>query len=260
MKKIILALALVAITPATNATYLASLKVERTQIVNPDVGKSAIKYLVDDIEIELTDKDRRLAKNWNLTQEDWAKYLYIMEYTPRGLWTPELDPPIALGNYATTEEERLYYVKIMNGLEENRRQRELALEATSIRHIKNTLAGQSQPQQTGMAAKLTENRDTLRSVFVDLKNCNSDCRMFVTMAIATSPASTKLDIHFTNARPSEANRFLKEIGITDERKEAKAISVNAAPINAAVLRFSNGGKVPYYIIKNDEIEKRVHIQ
>ncbi len=258
--RLILALTLGAITPVVNATYLSSLKVEKTQVINPEVGQSAFKYLVDDIEIELTDKDRRLAKNWNLTQEDWAKYLYIMEYTPRGLWTPDLDPPIALGNYAKTEEERLYYVTIMNGLEEDRRKRELALEGTSIRYIKSNLAGQTQPTKTGMAAKLTENRDTLRSVFVDLRNCDSDCKMFVTMAIATSPSSTKLDIHFTNAGTSEANRFLKDIGITEERKAAKAISVNAAPINAAVLRFANGGKVPYYIIKNDEIEKRVHIQ
>ncbi|MGR5296843.1 hypothetical protein ACPV5U_24515 [Vibrio mediterranei] len=257
---LILALVLGVVTPPTSATYLASLQVEKTQVINPEIGQSAFKYLVDDIEIEMSEKDRHLAKNWNLTQEDWAKYLYIMEYTPRGLWTPDLDPPIALGNYARTEEERLYYVKIMNSLEENRRKRELALEATSIRHIKSTLAGAQQSQQSGMAAKLTENRDTLRSVFIDLKNCNNDCKIFVTMAIATSPASTKLDIHFTNAKPSEANRFLKDIGITDERREAKAISVNAAPINAAVLRFSNGGKLPYYIIKNDEIEKRVHIQ
>lgn len=260
--KIGLAVSLLSIVPVANSYEHKALRVEKTQVIDSKTGNSERQYLIDGLEIVLSEKDKRLASNWNLSDGDWAKYKYIIEYTPRGTWTPDLDPPIVLGNYATTQAERMHYAKIMNELELARRDRELAFQEAAIKAIyqkePSTNPNIKKPN-TGLASQLSDNRDTLRSLFIDLEACDADCKIFSTLAIATSPSTTKLDIHFTRATAAQAESFLKEIGVTDERKKSKAISVNASLNNDLVEMYRGGGKVPYYIIKTDADSKRIHI-
>ncbi len=49
-----------------NAIHIAPLQVERTQVVDTQTGNSRVTFAVDGIEIELTEKDKVKARNWNV--------------------------------------------------------------------------------------------------------------------------------------------------------------------------------------------------
>lgn len=236
-----------------NPTY-NPLVVESLTIKN-GTQTNANKYKVDGVEIELSAKDKILAKNWQLSESDWAKYKYIMEYTPRGLWTPDLDPPIALGNMAKTEEERLYYARLMTNIEMSRRGREALMTDAGVIAANEYANGGILPQPkkpTGLAAQLTQNRKKLRSVFVDIQKCSHECKVFLTLAVSSSSSQTKIDMHFTGGGEEEAKQLLKQIGVDEEKMKSKAISISAKLNNPVIAQFNDGGSIPYYINKTDE--------
>ena len=48
--------------------------------------------------------DERLAKDWGLRPEEWARYRQVMQ-GPLGIYSPNLDPLTALGIEARSDEE-----------------------------------------------------------------------------------------------------------------------------------------------------------
>ena len=65
------------------------------------------------------------AKNWGLTEQEWARYEHI-QAGPRGFWSPNLDPLTALGIEAETDQARQRYAELQVTLEAKRAERELA--------------------------------------------------------------------------------------------------------------------------------------
>ncbi|EGR4213921.1 hypothetical protein DDN60_15405 [Vibrio cholerae] len=256
--KLSAALILIATSCPTYAIYIAPLKVEQTQVLDQSTGNSQYTYKVDGIEIELSEKDKHRAKNWNLTDSDWAKYKYLMEYTPRGLWTPDLDPPLALGNASQTESDREYYIRIQNQIEKQRIAADEAMTSTTNRI---EMVGQYSRQQkmSPLRAQLNQSKenqsqpkDTLRSIFVDLKACDSECKTFITLAVASSSSSTQLDMHFTGGDESDSRKFLNQIGINENKMNSKGININASYMNESVLKFKGNGSLPFYLNKTEE--------
>jgi len=49
--------------------------------------------------------DERLARDWGLRSEEWARYRQLMQ-GPLGTYSPSLDPLTALGIEARSDEER----------------------------------------------------------------------------------------------------------------------------------------------------------
>ncbi len=64
-----------------------------------------------------TASEIELAKRWDVTVTEWARYKTLMK-GPRGMWTPNLDPILVLGNHARDAAER----------------RHLALRAATMEH------------------------------------------------------------------------------------------------------------------------------
>lgn len=179
-----------------------------------------------------------------------------MEYMPRGKWTPDLDPPIVLGNLAETDEEMRHYARIMNDLEIKRREREVTFQGLAMEEIyiidpASRPNGSQPPPKTGIAKSLINNKRILRSIFIDAKDCSVDCRRFITLAIASSSSATQVDIHITGVTASGAKKFLSGIGLNDSVIERRNININASRINPAVQRHSNSGRIPYYINKSE---------
>lgn len=65
------------------------------------------------------------AKAHGVTEKDWRKYQSIMR-GPRGRWTPEIDPILALGIHAQSETERRRFAKLYLDQETKRADDELA--------------------------------------------------------------------------------------------------------------------------------------
>lgn len=246
---------------ANSAVYIPPLEVKQTQIIDSTSGLSTNSYEVDGIEIALTKEDQIKARNWNLSNTEWAQYKYVMQYTPRGVWTPNLDPPIVLGNLAKTDEERRRYGRLMNELERARQKGEInfQLAANSTLYDMNpSLSKKKHKQETGLAKALPGNFNKLRSIFVDIKACNAECKKFVTLAVASTSSVTKLDIHATNGNEKNVINLLNDIGLSIADIQARNITINAKRHNPMVEQYRNGGKVPYYINRTDDETTRLH--
>ncbi|HNH65053.1 MAG TPA: TIGR03759 family integrating conjugative element protein, partial [Thauera aminoaromatica] len=55
--------------------------------------------------------DERLARDWGLRPEEWARYRQLMQ-GPLGIYSPNLDPLTALGIEARSDEERNRYAEL----------------------------------------------------------------------------------------------------------------------------------------------------
>ena len=69
--------------------------------------------------------DQRLARDWGLDAEEWARYRRLMQ-GPLGLYSPNLDPLTALGMEARNEEERTRYAELQVQAERRRVEKLLA--------------------------------------------------------------------------------------------------------------------------------------
>ncbi|MCE4281886.1 TIGR03759 family integrating conjugative element protein [Xanthomonas hortorum] len=63
--------------------------------------------------------DDRVARDWGLQPQDWARYRELME-GPLGIYSPNLDPLSALGIEARTDEERRRYAELQVQVEARR--------------------------------------------------------------------------------------------------------------------------------------------
>jgi integrating conjugative element protein (TIGR03759 family) len=63
--------------------------------------------------------DTRLARDWGLKPDEWARYRRLME-GPLGIWSPHLDPLTALGIEARSEAEREHYADLQVSVEAER--------------------------------------------------------------------------------------------------------------------------------------------
>ena len=63
--------------------------------------------------------DERLARDWGLRPEEWARYRQLMQ-GPLGIYSPNLDPLTALGIEARSDEERNRYAELQVQAESKR--------------------------------------------------------------------------------------------------------------------------------------------
>lgn len=252
MRKKLLALAIIISAGSTVAfaQNIKKLEVDQTQIVDQESGNSTFKYKVDGIDVELTEKDKRKAQNWNLTNKDWVKYKYVMEFMPRGLWTPDLDPPLVLAYAAENEQERMHYIKVQSQLEQARMKRDALVTSATTRYAAMQNPKTPEPM-SAFKSQLSTNKDTLRSVFVPLNNCDAECKKFVTLAIASSSSSTQLDMHFDGGGEREAKKWLASIGVDESRISRKQISISAMDVNPTYRKLKGDSEGPFFLNKTE---------
>jgi len=70
-------------------------------------------------------RDERLARDWGLRTEEWARYEELMD-GPLGIYSPNLDPLSALGVEARSDEERRRYAELQVQAEARRVEKLLA--------------------------------------------------------------------------------------------------------------------------------------
>ncbi|WP_312910528.1 TIGR03759 family integrating conjugative element protein [Stutzerimonas nitrititolerans] len=69
--------------------------------------------------------DEQLAHDWGLSTEEWARYRTLMQ-GPLGIYSPNLDPLIALGIEARSDQERYRYAELQVEAEAQRVEKLLA--------------------------------------------------------------------------------------------------------------------------------------
>jgi integrating conjugative element protein (TIGR03759 family) len=240
--------------------YVADMHIETILEVAQGGGTNQTRYEVDGIEIEITKLDEVKARNWNLTNEEWAQYKYAMEFTPRGLWSPDLDPPIVLGLLSKTEREKAHFAKLMNAMEIDRREREVDLQKYGINDIKERMGTATLTQTTSltpMEARLGEHKTSIKSIFVstDLSMCDSKCTKFLLKTVASTPSSQTLVIYYNEGTESDVYSLFKKSGfsIEDLAKRNTQIIKSAEKFDKYV---HSSDELPFYIKISDKGESR----
>lgn len=65
------------------------------------------------------------AKDWHLTESEWAKYQKLMQ-SAAGLWYRGLSPPAVLGMYADSPEDEKHFAEVYAQQEHKKVEQELA--------------------------------------------------------------------------------------------------------------------------------------
>ncbi len=236
--------------PIVVEVYRSELRVDEVKYLD-SAGLEQTKYQIDGMDITLTKEDRVRARNWNLTPFDWVKYKYALEYTPRGLWTPNLDPPIVLGNLATTELERMKYAKIANEIEIDRRNREAAFQGAGVEHLKtiNPMLGQPKPK-TGLARFLPDGKTVLKSVFIDPLDCDGQCRDFLMNSVYSNSGRMQLNIYYSNGSKADLMALLAGVGIKDDYLLSKGVILTKD--NTKYQAYIGDGQLPFYVYQTDD--------
>ncbi|OJZ17695.1 MAG: integrating conjugative element protein, partial [Thiobacillus sp. 65-29] len=110
--------------------------------------------------------DERLARDWGLRPEEWARYRQLMQ-GPLGIYSPNLDPLTALGIEARSDEERNRYAELQVQAESKRVGKTLAYQRAYDAAWKRLYPGQQRVSMPGAKAPGAGNRGSGRlAVFV----------------------------------------------------------------------------------------------
>lgn len=101
--------------------------------------------------------DERLAWDWGLKTEEWARYRHVMQ-GPLGVYSPNLDPLTALGIEARTEEERRRYAELQVHVERRRVEKLLAYQRAYDDAWQRLYPKQLRVDASGAASRLPSSR------------------------------------------------------------------------------------------------------
>ena len=110
--------------------------------------------------------DERLARDWGLRPEEWARYRQVMQ-GPLGIYSPNLDPLTALGIEARSDEERNRYAELQVQAESRRVGKTLAYQRAYDAAWKRLYPGQARVNMPSTQTPGAGNRGSGRlAVFV----------------------------------------------------------------------------------------------
>lgn len=169
------------------------------------------------------DLDERLARDWGLQAEEFARYRQLMQ-GPLGVYSPNLDPLTALGIEARTDEERRRYAELQVQAEARRTEKILAYQRAyddAWKRVYPTLQPVVLAGAGGTAA--TPGTPGRLAVFVkdDCPACEQRVRQLQT-------AGTAFDLYMVGSRQDDAHirRWASKVGIDPAKVRARNITLN----------------------------------
>ena len=167
--------------------------------------------------------DERLARDWGLRPEEWARYRQLMQ-GPLGVYSPNLDPLTALGIEARSDEERNRYAELQVQAESKRVGKTLAYQRAYDAAWKRLYPGQQRVDMPGAKAPGAGNRGSGRlAVFV-----KAECPPCEQRARQLQAAGTAFDLYMVGSRQDDARirQWATQAGIDPGRVRARTITLN----------------------------------
>ena len=167
--------------------------------------------------------DERLARDWGLRSEEWARYRALMQ-GPLGIYSPNLDPLTALGIEARSDEERNRYAELQVQAESRRVGKTLAYQRAYDAAWQRLFPGQQRVNLPGARAPGSSNKGSGRlAVFVkaDCPPCDQRVRQL-------QAAGTAFDLYMVGSRQDDARirQWAVQAGIDPARVRARTITLN----------------------------------
>ncbi|WP_318521220.1 hypothetical protein [Photobacterium leiognathi] len=222
----------------------------------------------DAVNIDLSKADQVKAKNFGLTNEEYAKYKYLMEYTPRGKWTKDIDPVVALGVSAKTQSERMKYARLMYEQRKARTQNELAFSLAMMKVEHNDTPNDPRwkpwAERRDWILKKTDpdfEKDKAVShksaeyvnVFVDPSMCLLEgCKNKMRNVVKSKLSNTEIQFVLVNANHAEMSQFKRDL------KGQDLNDISFTTMNESSLPNSHP-KLPFMFISNPNGKKLVDL-
>jgi integrating conjugative element protein (TIGR03759 family) len=188
-----------------------------TVVSSPEQAATSAELM--DYYSELNALDKARAKSWRLSEKEYSRYKLLKETTPRGIWTPNIDPITLLGVEARSEQERVKYARLFNQIELERANKDIAFGSAQNADLKrlspNSNAFTSYLKQReirrinymnmsamsqGSPESNSEYKTTSYIVYADLlKSCDDSCAKQIKEAIKFD----RVDFYFLNAASDE---------------------------------------------------------
>lgn len=167
--------------------------------------------------------DERLARDWGLRSEEWARYRQLMQ-GPLGIYSPNLDPLTALGIEARSDEERNRYAELQVQAESRRVSKTLAYQRAYDAAWQRMFPGQQRVNLPGARAPGSGNKGSGRlAVFV-----KADCPPCEQRVRQLQAAGTAFDLYMVGSRQDDARirQWATQAGVDPARVRARTITLN----------------------------------
>ena len=167
--------------------------------------------------------DERLARDWGLRPEEWARYRQLMQ-GPLGIYSPNLDPLTALGIEARSDEERNRYAELQVQAESRRVGKTLAYQRAYDAAWQRLFPGQQRVNLPGARAPGSGNKGSGRlAVFV-----KADCPPCEQRVRQLQAAGTAFDLYMVGSRQDDARirQWAVQAGIDPARVRGRTITLN----------------------------------
>ena len=214
----VLAATSLSVSAKTNITTQKTTKDKTSIIQTPEQAQTHDELMEYYNNLGTLDKAR--AKSWRLSEKEYGRYKLLKETTPRGIWTPNIDPLTLLGVEARTEQERIKYARIFNQVELERTKKDIAFGAAQNADLKrlspNSNGFKSYLEQRkerrinymnistmsqGSPESNSEYQSTSYIFYVDLmKECDRECARQVSEVIKQA----RVDFFFINAQTDKS--------------------------------------------------------
>lgn len=170
-----------------------------------------------------TNLDERLVRDWGLQTEEWERYRQLMQ-GPLGVYSPNLDPLMALGIEARTDEERRRYAELQVQTEARRVEKTLAYQRAyddAWKRLHPTL----QPVVLNDAGNASAATGAPGRLAVFVKDDCPPCEQRVRQLQATG---TPFDVYVVGSRQDDARirQWAAKVGIEPAKVHAQIITLN----------------------------------
>lgn len=167
--------------------------------------------------------DERLARDWGLQPEEWARYRQLMQ-GPLGVYSPNLDPLTALGIEARTDEERRRYAELQVQAEARRTEKLLAYQRAYDDAWKR-LHPMLQPVILSGAGNAAATPSAPGRLAVFIRDGCPTCEQRVRQLQA---AGTAFDLYMVGSRQDDTRirQWAAQVGIDPAKVRARTITLN----------------------------------
>ncbi|HEY9100211.1 MAG TPA: TIGR03759 family integrating conjugative element protein [Thiobacillus sp.] len=167
--------------------------------------------------------DERLARDWGLQPEEWARYRQLMQ-GPLGVYSPNLDPLTALGIEARTDQERRRYAELQVRAEARRTEKLLAYQRAYDDAWKR-LHPALRPVVLDGAGSVATTSGAPDRLAVFIKEDCPPCEQRVRQLQA---AGTAFDLYMVGSRQDDTRirQWAAQVGIDPAKVRARTITLN----------------------------------
>ena len=162
------------------------------------------------------------ATNWGLTEQEWTRFEQI-QASPRGFWSPNIDPLTALGVEAETDQERQRYAELQVALEAKRAERELAYQNAYTAAWAKLFPGLLPIQGMASPPRASSSVEPRQALFVE-----DHCPACTAEAQRLQSSDTAFDIYLVGSQGEDerVRRWARQADIDPAKVQRRQITLN----------------------------------